>query len=44
MIAVKQNVIVFGSTRTLNVVDSHAWNSQKKLDGNVVKKENGEKL
>ena len=26
MIVVKQNSIVFGSTRNLNVVDSHAWN------------------
>ena len=26
MIVVKQNVIVFGSTRTLNAVDCHAWN------------------
>ena len=32
MIVVKQNVKVYGSTRTLNVIDSHAWNLKKILD------------
>ena len=32
MIVVKHNSIVFGSTRTLNAVDSHAWNWLKSLD------------
>ena len=31
-IVVKQNSIVFGSTRTLNAVDSHTWNKLQPLD------------
>ena len=38
MTVVKQNSIVFGSTRTLNAVDSHAWNWQKSLDVQLFRK------